>query len=287
MPSKTRKAAGAGGPDRTQRTPITPHNEAELLATIFAVAPCWTRPQLQSWFPRDSDVTLCRRLRRLTDRGVLARRRLTATQGSGPYAYAVGRAGRVFLNGAHTGRRSSSGGTRLEGDLYHSLAVAEFYLQLDHSLRQIDGEILAWWGEAAAICHLGPNERAYVNPDAAFLIGHAREQFCLLEYDRAPDAAGATAFMTKLARYRRYYERRAYRDHLGTGDLRPILLCLFADRARMERVRRRTATFLAATHRSAPTILFGSTRAAKTPFEAVWYAPERDEPLTLLDARLA
>lgn len=242
---------------------------------------------MQAWFPRDSDVTLCRRLRRLTDRGVLARRRLTATQGSGPYAYAVGRAGRVFLSGARAGRRGGSSNTRLDGDIYHSLAVADFYLHLDRALRRIDGELIAWWGEAAAICPLGPNERAYVNPDAAFLIAHVHEQLCLLEYDRAPDAAGITAFMAKLARYRRYYERRAYRDHLGTGHLRPILLCLFADRARMERVRQRTVALLAATHRSPPTILFGSAEAAMRPTDPIWYRPEQDEPLTLLDARLA
>jgi hypothetical protein len=287
MLSRIPKAAGAGGPAHTQGAPIAPADEVELLATIFAVAPCWTRPQLQAWFTRDSDVTLCRRLKRLTDRGVLARRRLTATQGSGPYAYAVGRAGRVLLSGARACPRGDSSSTRLEGDLYHSLGIANFYVQLDQALRLIDGEILAWWGEAAAICPVGPNERAYVNPDAAILIAHDHEQLCLLEYDRAPDAAGITAFMAKLARYRRYYERRAYRDHLGTGHLRPILLCLFADRARMERVRRRTTALLAATHRSSPTILFGGTEAAMRPTDPVWYRPEQDEPLTLLDARLA
>lgn len=286
MPPRTRKADNVGAAVQAQPAPLAPPEDIELLATIFAIAPCWTRPQLQGWFPRDSDVTLCRRLKRLTDRGLLARRRLTAPQGSGPYAYAVGRAGRVLLTGARAGRHGNPGGSRLEGDIYHSLAVADFYVQLEQALRQIDGELVAWWGEAAALCHLGPNERGYVNPDAAFLLAHTHEQLCLLEYDRSPNAAGITAFLTKLARYRRYYERRAYREHLGTGALRPILLCLFADQDRMERVRQRTATVLAATHRSAPTILFGSTEAAMTPLAPVWRRVD-DTPIALLDAQLA
>lgn len=267
---------------RVARVVETPHlsrEEQRLLAQAFAVAPALTREQLQHWFAADSVATLCRRLRRLADRGILVRERLGASRGAAPFAYAMSRYGSraVFGDAIH------HGAGRLGRDVYHSLGIVDFHLRLGEAIRRIDGEVLAWWGQSAALAYLG-NGRVYVNPDGAFLLGHRVEQLFLLEYDRAPNAAGATRFLEKLARYRRYYEQRVYRDQFGVGNLRPVLLCLFTDAERMRRVRARAHRLLTSTVTTLP-VLFGGVQAWLSPLEPTWHELVGETPVSIVDDR--
>lgn len=259
--------------------PLPSMAELDALARAFAVAPAMTREQLEHWFAGDSTAALCRRLTRLTDRGVLVRSRLATGRGAAPFAYALSRRGSsaVFGDAVHHG----SG--QLGRDIRHSLGIADFYLRLDAGLRRVDGELLAWWGQAGALAHLGSG-RAYVNPDGAFLLGHSVEQLFLLEYDRVPNSAGATRFLEKLARYRRYYEQRVYRDQFGVGSLRPALLCLFDDAERMQRVRARARRLLASAVAPLP-VLFGDVHAWQSPVEPTWYELTAESPVSIIDDR--
>jgi hypothetical protein len=260
--------------------PLPSVAELDALARAFAIAPALTREQLGHWFVSDSAGTLCRRLRRFADRGLLVRRRLATSRGGAPFAYALSRRGSAAIFGEVV--RHGSG--QLGRDVRHSLGIADFYLRLDFELRQIDGELLTWWGQAASLAQLGSG-RAYVNPDGAFLIGHRREQLFLLEYDRAPNAAGVTRFLEKLVRYRRYYEHRVYVDQFGLGNLRPILLCLFIDRERMERVRARARRLVGPTGVALP-LLFGDARAASNPLAPTWYDLAGETRFSIFDDRL-
>lgn len=265
---------------RVAERPFLSPEEQRLLAQAFAIAPALTRQQLQHWFTADSMVTLCRRLRKLTDRDILVRERLGASRGAAPFAYAMSRHGSraVFGDAIH------HGAGRLGRDIYHSLGIVDFYLRLQEAIRRIDGEVLAWWGQSAALAYLG-NSRVYINPDGAFLLGHSVEQLFLLEYDRAPNAAGATRFLEKLARYRRYYEQRVYRDQFGVGNLRPTLLCLFDDAERMKRVHARARRFLTSTVTTLP-VLFGDVHAGLSPVTPTWYELIAESPMSMIDNRL-
>jgi len=264
------------------RVAVPPAEEATALARAFTISLAWTREQLAIWFPQDSVVTLCRRLQRNTDRGVLTRIRLPATRGSGQYVYFLSPWGsRVLLGPAVTPPRGAPG-----RDIYHSLGITNFYLALTAALRAIDGEMIQWWGQAGAACPLGAAGGTYVNPDAAFLIGHRWEQLCLLEYDRAPNSAGATQWLNKISRYLRYYSDRLYRVQFGGTPLRPILLCLFADEDRGQRLLERTRQVLAHSRTPRPTILFGASTAANQPLGQVWRALDSESQCSLLDDAL-
>jgi hypothetical protein len=264
---------------RVAEAPHLSHDEQRLLAQAFAVAPALTRQQLQHWFAADSVATLCRRLRKFTDRGILVRERLGASRGAAPFAYALSRYGSraVFGDTIH------HGAGRLGRDVYHSLGIVDFYLRLGEAIHQINGEVLSWWGQSAALASLG-NGRIYVNPDGAFLLGHRVEQLFLLEYDRAPNAAGATRFLEKLTRYRRYYEQRVYRDQFGLGNLRPVLLCLFDDAERMRRVRARARRLLTSTVTTL-TVLFGDGNARTNPLATTWYELTAEASVSIVDDR--
>ena len=248
------------------------------MTRAFTTSLGWSRQQLESWFPADSTVTLCRRLQRFVQRGLLTRTRLGAARGSGQFVYFLSPFGaRLLLGSAVMPPRGRS-----ERDLYHSLGISAFYLQLQRALTAHGGELLEWWGQAAAACPLDGRGGSYINPDAAFLLGHDLEQLALLEYDRAPNAASATQFLNKIARYLRYYEHRTYREHLGQGDLQPLLLCLFTDEARLERIQARCRPFLARVGFNRPTMLFGGPAATAAPLAAVWQPLAGGPPLSLL-----
>jgi hypothetical protein len=277
MTPSTRKVVPVAAPG-----PLAPVEDIAILAEAFSVSPAWSRSQLQFWFGRDSAATLARRLTRLTQRGIVERRRIAASSGSGQYVYFLSRLGTTVVFGSAVARRKGRPGW----DVYHSLGLTEFFLTLDAALRALDGELITWWGQAAASCPIESSSGSYVNPDAAFLIGHAWEQYFLLEYDRAPRAAGLIQFTNKLLRYLRYYDRRAYRGHLNHENIAPLLLCLFEDEARMQRIRQRCSQILARTHGQVPTMLFGGIDAARLPLSPAWYLPDVNEPVSLLDERL-
>jgi hypothetical protein len=256
--------------------------EADILARAFGCSLVWTRAQLGHWFPQDSPTILCRRLQRLSSRGILDRLRLTSAAGSGQYAYFLTRLGSQLLLGPTVARPRG----HIAQDLFHSLGVSRFYLALQAQLEPADAELLQWWGQAASLCYLDGRAGAYVNPDAAFLLGSRVEQLFLLEYDRAPSTSGATQFLNKLYRYLRYYEDRVYRAHLGTGSLQPILLCLFEDADRLERIRDRARAILDSTPAAHPTVLFGVPQAIDQPLGPWWVTPHDSDPCSLLDERL-
>lgn len=221
-------------------------------------------------------------MRRLTERGLLVRLRLSAFRGSGQYVYFLSRSGSPLLFGPTVSPPRGEPGR----DLYHSLGLSTFYLTLQTALKGIHGELVSWWGQAAAACPLDAGHAPYINPDAAFLIAHRWEQLCLLEYDRSPNAAGASQFLSKITRYLRYYEQRTYCTHLGQGSLKPLLLCLFEDQARMERVLERSRVILERLRSNQPTLLFGSQPAIRHPLGPVWHDLADAQPLSLLHPSL-
>jgi hypothetical protein len=272
----------AAGPARDGRHLAPTLAEAEMLARVFTTSPAWSREQLGFWFPNDSPTTLCRRLTRLVSRGILTRLRLSTSRGSGQYAYFLSRSGsKLLLGSAAVAPRGIPG-----HDLYHSLGVSEFYLRLHADLEGSGGELLQWWGQAASLCYLNGRGGPYINPDAAFLVGHRVEQLYLFEYDRAPNSAGVTQFLNKLDRYMRYYERRIYLHHLGQGGLRPLLVCLFADQPRMQRILDRVAAMFERPRSRRPTMLFGAGPAAHAPLETVWIELDSGLAVSLIDQRL-
>lgn len=208
--------------------------------------------------------------------------RLTSAAGSGQYAYFLSRLGSQLLLGPTLARPRG----HIAQDLFHSLGVSRFYLALSGQLELADAELLQWWGQAASLCYLDGRAGAYVNPDAAFLLGSQVEQLFLLEYDRAPSTSGATQFLNKLYRYLRYYEGRVYRVHLGTGPLQPILLCLFEDVDRLERIRDRTRVILENAPATHPTVVFGLPEAVNQPLGPWWVTPYDAAPCSLMDERL-
>jgi hypothetical protein len=202
--------------------------------------------------------------------------------GSGQYAYFLTWLGSQLLLGPALARPRGHAAQ----DLFHSLGISRFYLALHRHLEEQQAQLLQWWGQAAALCYLDGRAGAYVNPDAAFLLGSDVEQLFLLEYDRAPGTSGTTQFLNKLSRYLRYYETRAYRAHLGTGALQPMLLCLFEAVGRLERVRDRARTILDAAPSVHPTVLFGLPDAVDRPLGSWWLTPHDPTPCSLLDRHL-
>jgi len=202
--------------------------------------------------------------------------------GSGQYAYFLTKLGSQLLLGPALARPHGHAAQ----DLFHSLGISRFYLALQQDLKAEQAELFQWWGQAASLCYLDGRAGAYVNPDAAFLLGSDVEQLFLFEYDRAPGSSGVTQFLNKLARYLRYYETHTYRTHLGTGALQPMLLCLFEDTGRLERVRDRARVILNAAPSLQPTVLFGSPDAVERPLGPWWVTPDDATPYSLLDQRL-
>lgn len=253
-----------------------------MLARAFSTSPAWSRRQFEHWFPHDAPATLSRRLTRLHEQGVLERWRLSASQGSGQYVYGLSRVGTAMVLGDAVARPRGQSGW----DRYHSLGISDFYLTLSASLDAAGGELIAWWGQAAAACPVDVGAASYINPDAAFLIGQRSEQLVLFEYDRAPAAAGSTQFLSKLLRYLRYYDRRSYRGHLVDDALVPILVCLFTDENRMSRIRSRCQALFTRARSLTPATLFGATAAARHPLGTVWLRPDDTHPISWLDASL-
>ena len=280
MASPTRKAVRSRAAPLTGPLPLP--TETTALARAFSCSHVWTREQLGWWFPHDTPTILCRRLQRLSSRGILDRLRLTRAVGSGQYAYFLTKLGSQLLLGPALARPRGHAAQ----DLFHSLGISRFYLALQHDLEKQQAELFHWWGQAASLCYLDGRAGAYVNPDAAFLLESDVEQLFLFEYDRAPGTSGVTQFLNKLARYLRYYEARTYRTHLGTGALQPTLLCLFEDLGRLERIRDRAHVLLNSAQSVRPTVLFGQPNAVDRPLGPWWITHDDVSRYSLLDQRL-
>jgi hypothetical protein len=251
-----------------------------------------TRAQIQRLHFRREDGALasfqaaCRRLRLLTERGYLARIRLPAAEGSGPFVYQPGPDARWAL-GDESGdpRPPRRRRVRTAPALAHRLEIVDLYTALREGLEHDGGEIAQWLGESEARFQgTVRGRRVVVAPDAYCLwVWHREESAFFLEWDRGTESL--TRLADKLERYDLYYAQELYEDHLGIEGLRPRLLFVVPDAERDRRLRTWLARRLRErTHPHLPTVLLGRREPVlDDPLGRVWWAAGTQELQRLAD----
>ena len=252
-----------------------------------------TRSQIQSlYFRRDGELAsvqvACRRLRILAERGYLARTRLPAIRGSGPYVYQPGKGAMGLLDKderALIGRGSSRRRIDSLAGLAHGLETVDFYIALKEALESRGGRILAWLGDSQARHRFAwQGQRLPFTPDAYSLWALGSEEGAFfLEWDRGTE--GMNRFSQKLTRYQAYYQARAYQDHLGLTGLRPRLLIVVPDERRETAVVGWIARRLARHEFAAlPTLLVGSRDVVlHDVLGPIWRRPGQEGRVRLVD----
>ncbi len=252
-----------------------------------------TRAQIQSlYFRKDGEIAslqaACRRLTLLTERGYLARIRLPAIRGSGPYVYQPGRAAVALLDKDEKGLVSRGSGRRRIESLAafaHGLETVDFYVALKEALESRGGRIVTWLGESQARYQFAWQGRHLLfSPDAYCLwaLGDEEGTF-FLEWDRGTESM--TRFSQKLDRYQAYYQVRAYHDHLGEMGLRPRLLIVVPDERRESKLAGWVARRLArGEFKALPTVLVAARDIVyRDVLASIWSKPGQERRVRLVD----
>ena len=270
--------------------PLTPRDEEIILSVGKHGQMKRDQIHLLHFRKRDgltSVQTVCRRLRVLAEGGYLARVRLPADIGSGPFVYTPGKAAAAILN-----EESRSGGrgkrrrrVRSPIALRHSLEVVDFFIAVKEGLEAAGGSILTWCGESdSRHSFIWRGKSVLLTPDAYCLWAFSGEEGAFfLEWDRGTESM--TRISQKLERYEAYYRLRAYRDHLGVQGLRPRLLVVVPDERREQKTAEWIAGRLAKREFSSlPTILIGAhDQVLHDILGPVWRKPTSVARIRLVD----
>lgn len=265
MPS--RKSARGTAP------PLPTPRDREIMATLYKHGRM-TREHIRRLFfargvgEQASIQAVCRRLKKLTERGYLARVAIPVAKGSGPYVYGLGKLGAAVVSreAKVTGRVAVMDLSKPESlaTLSHDLERVDFYIALKTALEELGGGILSWLGEReAAYSFAWKGRKVSISPDAYCLWALGDEEGAFfLEWDRGTESLAA--FGLKLSRYGHYFRLKAYQDHLGETGIRPRLLVVASDERREGKLidwlaRRQARNELS----SLPTVLFSTQPRVK------------------------
>jgi hypothetical protein len=203
------------------------------------------------------------RLQKLAASGYLEPVVVNAGHGAGPYAYALGPAGKALLLRLAAGQRRGH-----LGPVWHHLEIADFRVRLEESLRRQRGELVEWLGEAQVRALL-LGRRGWPVPDA---LVHWRlqdkEGTFFLEWDRGSESLAVLT--AKLVRYGHYWRARGHRELLPGLGLRPRLVLVLKSGDRSQRLARWLAS-RRQNHLGATVLLGVAEQVLREPLGEVWW----------------
>lgn len=212
-----------------------------LLSVLFPPDPAKTPAHLRTDSPKRPNTNLARRLAKLFHHGYLDRIR---TVRGGELVYGLGGAGAELLRTRQpqlpVPMTDWAEKNRDLSQLYidHTLMIARFRAALTVALRETPSTQLELFERESRSLKAEwqySGRRAYVNPDAFFLLrdtarpeGRQRSAF-FLEADRS--TMSLDRLRTKFANYSRMYADRVHQDRFGVPSFRVVTVTKSAERA--------------------------------------------------------